>query len=326
MDSFRQLMKTIPFLALSLAVASSLLVTGCASNKTGSCCDSAGTNSCCDVPDAKVSEGSHFTVSHTARLGTNRIHYVTVGKGDHTLVLVHCWSGNLTLWREQIPALRDKARLVLIDLPGHGQSDKPHVEYSMDYFAEAVLAVMNDAHVDKATLIGHSMGAPIICRVYAQAPQRVAALVSVDGTLRRPPSMTLQQREEFIAPFRKPDYREHIMTSFSGMFATNAAAVRDEVLGELMQTPQYVMVGAMEGMFGADQPDWKPKSVNVPVLSIHATNPRWDDDYKEFVRSLSPKTEYRSIDGAGHWLMLEKPAEFNAALVEVLRKYDLIAK
>jgi pimeloyl-ACP methyl ester carboxylesterase len=53
----------------------------------------------------------------------------------------------------------------------------------MDYFARAVLAVMNDAHVDKATLVGHSMGAPVICRVFHQAPERVAALVSVDGLL-----------------------------------------------------------------------------------------------------------------------------------------------
>jgi len=45
---------------------------------------------------------------------------------------------------------------------------------------------MHDAHVDKATLIGHSMGVPVICRVYKQAPGKVAALVAVDGMLRRP--------------------------------------------------------------------------------------------------------------------------------------------
>ena len=106
--------------------------------------------------------------SHFASFGTNKVHYVTVGGGRQTIVFVHCWAGNLGFWREQVPALADKARLVLIDLPGHGQSDKPHTAYTMDYFASAVLAVMRDAHVDKATLVGHSMGGAVICRVYGQ--------------------------------------------------------------------------------------------------------------------------------------------------------------
>ena len=116
--------------------------------------------------------------------------------------------GNGDLWREQVPALSDKARLILVDLPGHGQSDKPHTDYTMDYFATAVLAVMHDADVKKATLVGHSMGAPVICRVYKQAPEKVAALVAVDGLLRRP-AMTPEQVERFKAPFGKADYQTH---------------------------------------------------------------------------------------------------------------------
>ena len=90
---------------------------------------------------------------------------------------------NLGFWREQVPLLADQARLILIDLPGHGQSDKPQADYSMDFFAEAVLAVLRDAKVDKATFIGHSMGAAVLCRVHHHAPEKVAALVSVDGLL-----------------------------------------------------------------------------------------------------------------------------------------------
>ena len=79
--------------------------------------------------------------SHFATFGTNKVHYVTAGKGDKALVFVHGWSGNQDFWREQVPAVADKAKVLLIDLPGHGKSDKPHTAYSMDFFAEAVLAV-----------------------------------------------------------------------------------------------------------------------------------------------------------------------------------------
>ena len=155
--------------------------------------------------------------SHFANFGTNKTHYLTVGKGNHTILFVHCWAGNSGFWREQIPALADKARLILIDLPGHGQSDKPHTDYTMDFFAKAVLAVLSDARVDKVTLVGHSMGTPVICRVYAQAPEKVAALVAVDGTLRRP-KVSLEDAGKFVAPFRASEYRAHTTRFIGSMF------------------------------------------------------------------------------------------------------------
>ena len=264
--------------------------------------------------------------SHFASFGTNRVHYVTVGQGRHTIVFVHCWAGNLGFWRDQVPVLADQARLVLIDLPGHGQSDKPHTAYTPDFFASAVLAVMSDAHVDKAALVGHSMGGPVICRVYKQAPEKVTALVSVDGLLRRPPGL-LGQAREFVAQFGTPDYREHVKQFVGAFFPVpGTERLRDQVLSEILATPQSVMVGAMEGMFGPDQPDWDLKQVNVPVLVINARSPMWNADYESYVHSLSPQADYRMMDGVGHWLMLEKPAEFNAALTDLLRKHDLMAQ
>jgi len=264
--------------------------------------------------------------SHYAKFGTNRVHYVVEGKGSHTIVLVHCWSGNLTFWHEQVPALSPKARLVLIDLPGHGQSDKPHTTYTMDFFAEAVRAVMRDAGVNKATLIGHSMGAPVICRVYKQAPEKVAALLSVDGFMHRP-EMTREQADQLIATFRDPDYREKTRQFMGAMFPVpGTEAVRDWVISQMLETPQYVMLGAMDGMFNNDQPDWNPHHVNVPVLVINTPNRMWTDEYKQFIKSLSSQTDYRAFDGVGHWLMLEKPVEFNTALLDVLHKFQLIDK
>ena len=59
---------------------------------------------------------------------------------------------------------------------------------------------------------------------------------------------------------------------------------------------------------------------------INTKSPMWTPEYEAYVSSLSAKTDYRTIDGAGHFLMLEKPAEFNAALIDMLVKFDLIAK
>lgn len=103
-------------------------------------------------------------------------------------------------------------------------------------------------------------------------------------------------------------------------------ALRNQVLSEMLATPQRVMSGAMEGIFGPDQPDWDLKPVNVPVLVINAKGPLWNADDKNYVRSLSSQTDYRVMEGVGHWLMLERPVEFNALLTDMLRKFKLIAK
>jgi pimeloyl-ACP methyl ester carboxylesterase len=86
------------------------------------------------------------------------------------------------------------------------------------------------------------------------------------------------------------------------------------------------MSSAMNGMFGPDQPAWDLHDLKAPVLVLNAPNPRWTAEYEAYARALSPMTDYRVLEGTGHALMLEKPSEFNAALVEMLQKFDLVKK
>jgi pimeloyl-ACP methyl ester carboxylesterase len=274
------------------------------------------------IPSANMADGE----SHFISVGANRIHYVTAGTGNRTIVFIHGWACNLDFWREQIPALADKARLIFIDLPGHGQSDKPQANYTMDFFAEAVLAVLRDAKVDKAIFIGHSMGGAVIARVHHHTPEKVAALVSVDGLLRRL-SGTPEEGRALVGGFAAQHYRAHAQGFIGSLFPVpGTEALRDRVMSEMLATPQHVMLGGMLAMLSPDQPDWVLQKVNAPVIVINAQTPWWNDAYEKYARSLSPQSDYLIMDGVGHFLMLEKPAEFNSILLQKLEKFDLIAK
>jgi len=72
-----------------------------------------------------------------ASLDGTRIYYKSYGKGSEALVLIHGWSCTQDYWRDQIPDLDKRSRVIAIDLPGHGQSDKPQHVYSMDFFASS---------------------------------------------------------------------------------------------------------------------------------------------------------------------------------------------
>src|SRR5688572_24212650 len=119
-----------------------------------------------------------------AKLDTTKIHYVDQGKGSNAFVLVHGWGSNLDFWRAQVPDLAKRARVITLDLPGHGKSDKPQLAYTMDHFAAAIDAVMRDAKVERAVLLGHSMGTPVARQFYRKYPNKTLAIVIVDGALR----------------------------------------------------------------------------------------------------------------------------------------------
>jgi pimeloyl-ACP methyl ester carboxylesterase len=261
--------------------------------------------------------------SHFVSQGANKIHYVTLGSGNHTIVFIHGWAGNLRVWSEQISLLAGKARLVLIDLPGHGQSDKPEMAYTLDAFAEGVLAVLRDARVNQAVFIGHSMGAAVICRICRQAPEKISGVVSVDGLLRRPRG-TVEEVKALVMPFGTPQYREHAVKLIHSFFPVpGSEALRDLVMSEMLATPQHVMLGAMLGMFGPHQSDWALDKVNAPLAVINAPSLWWSNGYENYVRSLTPQSDYLVMEGVGHFLMLEKPAEFNATLSAMLQKVGL---
>src|SRR5688572_33366961 len=172
------------------------------------------------APTSGEHEGRIEAESRTATLDGTRIHYANYnrdsgsrGKGkakagndEEALVLIHGWTMNNDSWRAQVPTLVKRNRVLVVDLPGHGQSDKPKTTYSMDYFARAIDAVMRDAKVKRAVLVGHSMGTPIARQFYRNYPEKTLGIVIVDGSLR--PFGDKAILDKMIAGLRGPEFRQ----------------------------------------------------------------------------------------------------------------------
>ncbi|MCM3871516.1 MAG: alpha/beta hydrolase [Pyrinomonadaceae bacterium] len=259
--------------------------------------------------------------SRHATLDGARINYQSYGKGREALVLVHGWTCNLDYWRDQVPDFAKRNRVIALDLPGHGQSDKPEVAYSMDLFARAIDAVMRDAKVDRAVLVGHSMGTPVVRQFYRKYPQKTLAIVIVDGGLR--PFGDKKMRDGFVAAFRAPNYKEAGKQMFAGMAGPGLPAeTQERIRTSFLNTPQYVLVSAMEGM--NDETIYGPDKISVPVLAILAKSPFWPADTEQFLRSIAANLDYDVWDGVGHFLMMEKPKQFNDEVIVFLDKNALL--
>ena len=252
-----------------------------------------------------------------------RIHYVNYGKGSEALVLIHGWTCNIDNWRDNMPEFAKRNRVIAIDLPGHGLSDRPQVNYSMDYFARAVEAVMRDAKVKRAVLVGHSMGTPVARQFYRKYSEKTIAIVIVDGPLRPFGDKALMDR--LIAGFRGPNYQQTVSQMFAGMVGPNLSGeAKQRIQASYQNTPQHVIVSAMEGM--ADPSIWGEDKINVPVLAIMAKNPFFGPDLEQSFRSIAPNLDFQLWDGVGHFIMMEKPKEFNAAVLMWLDKNNLLKK
>lgn len=237
----------------------------------------------------------------------NKIRYYDVGhkKAKNALVLVHCWTCNADFWKDSINAFPGY-RVIAMDLPGHGQSDKPKIDYSMEYFAKSVDAVMKAAGVRKAVLAGHSMGTPVIRKYYELYPNKTLGLIVVDGALL--PFGDRAQVDKFFEPLFK-DYKTGVATFVDGMLQTADPKVRPFIRSSMFATESYVAQSAMKQML--DDSYAAHGTINVPVLALMAPSPLWTPDIETRYKAIAPKMEFQSWSGVSHFLQMERPAQFN---------------
>lgn len=248
-----------------------------------------------------------------------KVHYQTAGKGNDALIFVHGWTCNGDFWRGQslsYPGMR----VIAVDLPGHGRSDKPSTDYSMDYFARSIEAVMRDARIDRAVLAGHSMGTPIVRQFYRLYPKRTLGLVIVDGGLRS--FAPKAQTDEFAARLRA-NYKTVAPQMIDGMLMPiKDEKLKNEIRAAMLATPEHVAISAMIGM--GDEKLYERDAIGVPVLAVLAKSPFWQADTEQFLRSLAPDLEFHMWEGVSHFLMMDKPQEFNRTLQAFLVKHKLL--
>ena len=249
----------------------------------------------------------------------SKVRYIdTGGDSKNALVFVHCWTCNAEFWRDQIGAF-PQYRVLALDLPGHGQSDKPKIEYTIEHFARAVEAVMNDAGVKKAVLVGHSMGTPVTRRFYELYPKKTLGIVTVDGAL-----IPMGPRDE-IDKFFQPmiaNYRPSVATFLDGMLQPTWPSVKQFIRSSMLATEDHVGASAMKNMI--EDSFAQHGKIDVPVLAVMAPSPYWPKDLETQYRNVAPDIDFQMWSGVSHFLQLERPREFNGQVKMFITRKRLL--
>jgi pimeloyl-ACP methyl ester carboxylesterase len=223
------------------------------------------------------------------------------GASGPPLVLLHGLAGSDAWWKRNVPALAAAFQVVAIDLPGFGSSH-PDSRLILDEVPAQVDALLGELGIERANVMGHSMGGLVAGGLAADHPERVDRLILVDaGFLSFDPTW----RHRLIGPLQTLPW-----TSPSILPILVRDAIRSGPVRMARATAQVM------------RKDWRHKlpAISAPTLVIwgehdRVCNPRIG---KQIVAAV-PDARLVVIRGAGHNPMWEKPAEFNREVLEFLR-------
>ena len=246
------------------------------------------------------------------------ISYEVYGSGEPTLVFVHGWSCDARYWREQVPYFSKSHRVVTLDLAGHGHSGAKRSRYTMSAFGEDVRAVTEATGSHSVILIGHSMGGTVIAEAARLMPNGVAGLIGIDTLENIEYPMTRKELKKMMAPLKK-NFREGSTQFVSQMISPlTDPKLREWILSDMSAAPPAIALSAMNEMMSQYITGEAAKmfdKIRIPVVTVNGDS--WPINYEANRRHMF-SFDAIVLKEADHFLMMDRPAEFNQALEKAI--------
>jgi pimeloyl-ACP methyl ester carboxylesterase len=241
-----------------------------------------------------------------------RIYYESKGNGS-PLVLVHGSMGSHRSWDLQ-RQLSKAHRVILVDLPGHGQSDSLDEPITVKLLADYMAASIKGLGVGPAVLVGHSLGGAICIQLALDSPALVRALVLV-GTGAKLGVLPV------ILEGLKTDFKASVDLAIGSMaFASGAnAEIIERSKSETLKCRPEVAYADFVACNNFDVRE-RVSSMKAPTLIIVGADDRLTPvKWSQFLNDKIPGSSLHVIANAGHMVMLEQPQEVNRTILTFLR-------
>jgi pimeloyl-ACP methyl ester carboxylesterase len=243
------------------------------------------------------------------------------GKGETALVFLHGWCCDREYWKHQADAFAADYRVVTLDQAGHGESGKDRKVWTVDSLAADVGSVVKALGLQRVVLVGHSMGGPVALLAAKRMPGTVVAVVGADTLQNVEYQAPADVRKQFVEAFER-DFRGTMRAALAGMVNEKTdAGLKAWLLKRAEAQDQKMAIGLMGDMSGLETKKLL-KECGVPVRCINSAG-----GYQFFaptaVEVNKKYGDYNAVTIAevGHYPMLEKPAEFNQKLRDVLKEF-----
>lgn len=267
---------------------------------------------------ALASQASAPVVKETVVFG-QKITYAEAGSGP-TVILLHGLGGSWQAWQLNIAPLAEKFHVVVPDQIGFGKSDKPLANYRIRTYVDFLDQFCKQLKIERASLVGNSMGGWVAAMFAASFPDRVDKLVLVDAGGYAPPKGFDTRAYYGLNPTTREGMKVLLARVFYNKFLQSDAMVEQSIAARLAAGDGYTINSITESIIrGEDLLDDLVKTIKRPTLIIWG---RQDGlvplaDGERFNREIAG-SKLVVIDQCGHVPNFEKAAEFNAATLKFL--------
>ena len=248
------------------------------------------------------------------------IRYEARGQGEPALIFIHGWCCDRSFWKPQLEHFAKTRRVVAIDLGGHGASGLGRKTWTMAAFGKDVAAVVDKLQLKSVILVGHSMGGPVMLEAAPLLKERLAGLVGVDTLTDPDEKYSVEQMAEYRKPFEKDFAKamgEALRHEQDFFTAKTDKALIERIVAKMTTAPAEVGISAFQAMLDFANEFQRPrmKEVKVPLVCINAKR---DPEKVAAGQKHAPQFKVLTLPDAGHFLMMEYPAEFNLLLEKTL--------
>jgi 3-oxoadipate enol-lactonase len=249
-----------------------------------------------------------------------KLNYFETGNGT-PLILIHGLTASLTMFNKDIEHLKDNFRVIALDLRGHGKSDKP-LEYTLDDHVQDVIALMDYLGIDRANILGASMGSYVAQGVATERPELVNKLILVvaksHGKISSSQEMLVRHAEELKGLTEEEQMNYLFRRTFHNIPAV-VKSFQETPQDEPMLTPEQQAAAnkALEGF------DFRSKLHKVTAETLVISG-RYDGlnppERGREIASLIPKALFVEYEKSGHAPNVEESERFLKEITEFLQK------
>lgn len=260
----------------------------------------------------------------TLTIDDRRVHFLDEGPGDEPLVLIHTFPLSSRMWAPQLDALADDYRVIAPDLSGCGESDPPSEpdRHTIEAWADDVIALVQNLALERATLVGLSVGADVALAVTRRARESVGALLLASVRTEEPTPAEQQrwaEEAEWIAHGGDLDsIVDRLVVDLSG---PDSPARAEVIKAARLMFEQASREGWIAGLNALQhRPDVLPDlhKIDVPTLIVAGGEDRLaPPDAAAELAARIPEAGAIEIPDAGHLVNMDAPALFTQAVLDV---------
>lgn len=240
------------------------------------------------------------------------------------ILFIHGFPMSKRIWKSQIVVLQKSFNCYAIDLPGYGDNDaKNGFEHSIDSYADYVDGFMSENGIEKANIIGMSMGGSIALNLTRRYPEGVQSLTIIHTSAIPDTEAEKLNRDETIKNIENGGLPNFIENFADRLLSPSASPeIRTQYISDMNEASQEIVIAGYKAIRNRSDEFKALKLIEVPVLVVAGNDDKGSSpkEMKEIANEIDNST-FHVIEDCGHVAPLEKPDELNAILSDWLRKY-----